>query len=541
MIGKIAVIDPGSYAVKVVLASISLQKVTWDKQFSLQREEYASEEDLFRNLQGKLAKAGYTEMVLMPAQNLQFRVLELPFSTEKEIRAVLRAELEDVLPNSETGFVHDFQIMSGTTPQSRRILAAALPKHILSQNFSVWQSAGLKPGYVGLESYARAGNFLHAKGGLSPKTTLLLDFGFSKTLLTLLHGHELFYVRALPLGARDFNQIIEEILHIGTRESDHIRILLGELLWSGKIATENLKQQMRELNITSADLKKIQQRSLVAISRVLQDISITLDAQKHSLERIFGTPAQQKPDRVLISGGFSQQPKLKQLLEHTLGQEVWFIASDRLQDIIPRYSYTDTPFFAARGLCYQYAKRSLGFNFLQEEFARFSAVSSSISLRWPLLLISAAMIILAVNLSVRASLKQAEVEHLEEMLRKRIRQSFPGVSIGNDPVRSVRSAIAALQQKNRSQLKTNQSDVRILNLLQKVSQLLQSEKELKIKELRYSQDLLKLEAHTDSYKKIDDVQKKLQTDPMFTSVEVSNTRQALREKGILFQMNIKVK
>lgn len=535
MIGKFLAIDLGSYSVKFIFAKITLQDIIVEKEMSLIRSEYASEESLFHQARQINPFEEYTPLILYPSQSVQFRVLGLPFNTEREIRAVLKSELEDVLPSVKEGFIHDFILLNQSEKQDdgqKKIFAAAVQKKNLADRIHGWEAQGIRPAFVGLDSYAQF-NHLYTGGRQKPERhELILDWGYQKVGVTLVNTNQIYYIRSIPSGARDFNEIIAAELKIEEYEADRLRISLGEYLWQGKADSEFLKE--KKLNASS--LSKIQAHSKNILMHILKEIILTINSQKHGHETT--RDSAELFQRIILLGGFSRQSGLKQLLERGLGSAVWRIDElDSLEGFFAA-NHDRYPFFSTYGLIRQISQQNIRFNFLQEEFAKLSSLTKSVSLRAPMLLGAAALLIFMLTFFVQAGLKETEVDKMRQELLARIKRYFPTVSVGTDPIRSVKSTIVALERQGRGKSTAASSQIKFIDLLRDLNQSLAGFKEIKMKTLIFTANGIKMEAMAQSYKEIDEVQEKLKTN--FKKVEISNTRQSIREKGINFSINAKL-
>src|SRR5205823_364397 len=103
------------------------------------------------------------EIVLgLPGEVLSFRLLDLPFSTPRQIEAVLEYELESLILMPTSELVIDFLVVGpprgqgGGTPGESRVLAACAPRALVESVIQTAQELQLPLRSIGASPLAYA-------------------------------------------------------------------------------------------------------------------------------------------------------------------------------------------------------------------------------------------------------------------------------------------------------------------------------------------------------------------------------------------------
>ncbi len=108
--------------------------------------------------------------------------------------------------------------------------------------------------------------------------------------------------------------------------------------------------------------------------------------------------------------------------------------------------------------------------------------------------------------------------------------------MGTDPVRSVRSAIVLLKKQHGTGT-GSPSSVSAMETLLQINQSVKTASNLSmisLKQIRLTNNMIYLDASVNSYSEIDQLEKSFKRNSFFSKVEIKNTRQNIRQKGVSF-------
>lgn len=534
MFGKVVALDIGSHNLKALFAYAQFHSVKLEKGVLFERHAGENDEELLTRFSQSYSVEQYLPLYFYPSTQLQFRMLSLPFSTAKEIKAVLKSELESILPNTSEGILSDFSFINkGEKQEPSQLLTASVPRPLLENDLALWQSLNMSPGYVGVDGFA-ALSLLLAQNQIQPDEEIIyLDLGYSHTLFARISGATLVNLRAIPIGARDFNQIIMEEMELNPSSADQMRLTLDQYLWEKPPSGSKV---YADLNLTVAQARRITQKEREMMGELLREIRLSI----MSKNREDSGPIHD-PKRILASGGFLRQGATTRLISQSLGLPLFPVETNLPEDIHLEGNTSSQEFFLPYGLLLSLSHSGgQRINLLQEEYAKLSQATQAQSFKAPLWLGAAALIIFILSLNINAWINKKRTNELEQKLRLRVQKHFPGVSPKSNPVRAVRSKLVLMKQQGTGDKLGVALKVKSLDIISQLAQRTKQFQGLQLKEIRFSGEQVKLEGTAPSYSIIDNIEKKVGSHSLFQKVSISNTRQNIRDKGISFVLTAKL-
>ncbi len=143
--------------------------------------------------------------IALPASQVVFKELEIPFVDHEKIRMVLDYELEPMLPFSIDDAVVDF-IITGFVEErkSSEVLVAAVRKQDLAQILNTYRQAGIEPTSITIDLLAVYGLYLQTiDPSVSQKGCALIDVGQNTTRISFLCDGQLKLTRHIQKGLAD--------------------------------------------------------------------------------------------------------------------------------------------------------------------------------------------------------------------------------------------------------------------------------------------------------------------------------------------------
>lgn len=350
-----------------------------------------------------------------PEGAFMFTQIELPFHTDREIRAVLGPQLDDRLPGDEEDLHLDYMVAGKSTTEEGqwRIYAGGLAQREMAQIMAQWQSIGADPRVMDVMPFPlfTAGEWLAPS---ADRTVAYIDIGAHYTRIIVSHDGTIEMARTIPGGGDAIMRAIAEEFHISPEEA---------------------RIYHPEASITEADdagsdddphprLTEALDRGLRA---TIRDLRRTLAAHaarsEHNVTHIY------------LSGTAFDLPSLPQYIERSLRMPVDVLRFDREEvNTIPNARGVSHRFTTALGLALRATppERRSFFNLRNGAWA-FRGAYAYISQRLPALLLLAGVLLfsLAFFLIARNALFKAEYRAADDGLALISQQVF-GVEV-RDP------------------------------------------------------------------------------------------------------------
>ena len=150
-----------------------------------------------------------TVVVGMPAGRLSTWLLEMPFSDTKRLEATLPFEVENYVPWDLETVVLDYQVIEKGPPA--KVFAAMAPRDRIQRLLDGLTEAGVDPRYVTVDAAALASLVpdLHEEEDEDEdpdepgpvRSTVVLDLGATRTLISVVHAGQPRWIRSLDRGA----------------------------------------------------------------------------------------------------------------------------------------------------------------------------------------------------------------------------------------------------------------------------------------------------------------------------------------------------
>ena len=233
-------------------------------------------------------------MVSISSGDLILRTFDLPKMEEKELRAAVKFELENLLPEPLDNYVMDFTILEEYKDQSDdgeevamiKVQTAALPKSIVEAYLLTFEKAGINVDIVDIQSNSVAKLFGGRKKLIKDfedeetidKNIAIIDLGHQKTSITIMEYGKVFLNRVINKGGYDITKIIGDILHMDLEEA------------------EILKTSQEYSKIEPSVVEEIQNASQVNIKEIIVEIN-------KIIEYFISRSIQKKLDRIYLIGG----------------------------------------------------------------------------------------------------------------------------------------------------------------------------------------------------------------------------------------------
>jgi general secretion pathway protein L len=406
--------------------------------------------------------AGACCVVSFPFDSVSFRNLEVPFTDKRKIRQIMPFELEPMLLFSMKDLVTDFQIADRETegPEKTALIAAAVSSEELKASLESLRSHAIDPETITLSGYAAA-CALAAKIS-EPENWILADVHSDKVLMYCAVANKIRVARSVPV------------------------------LLSGPEKASRLAEVIR-----SAALAIFEQ---------------------------FGQGG--FPQRLVLAGSEAGGGDMGKRLEEILGIPVAFL--DLIHDRgirlthPPDSSWRPGQFDNALALCLTETEGAPPFNFRRELFAKkkfwvghtSDIINSGILAGVVLFMCLTGYIVDAYSLSKK-------VDRIDHEIFGVFASAFPDTKISAAPLEQMQAKIKE-QKKSTIFSDETQSQTRIIDILNTISEAIPKELDVKVTKLSVSAGNVTIAGDTDKFNSVDDMKSKLEQAALFSAVTITS-------------------
>jgi type IV pilus assembly protein PilM len=220
--------------------------------------------------------------------------VSLPKMSEKELKEAIPWELEQYIPQGVEEVSYDFQILPGETPEGNMdVLIVAAKKDVTNEYVAVVSEAGLNPVVVDVDVFALENmfefNYPEVNG-----TVALVNIGASITNVNILGQGVSVFTRDITVGGNQLSELIQKEFSVDYEEA------------------ERMKRSIGRVNQISPDL-----------DRILRDFTDLVCGEiKKTLDFFVKTLWREGIERIMIGGGCSKIPYIRETLESLVDSEV---------------------------------------------------------------------------------------------------------------------------------------------------------------------------------------------------------------------------
>lgn len=414
----------------------------------------------------------------IPADELSFRNLRVPFKGERKIDQVLPFELEPTVPFPLENLVIDFQTIryAGQGSQTDLIAVAAL-KSTIETYIDIFAGVGIDPQIISPGGYSTA--VCLNRFAAPPEDWILVDIGVHRDTLFFISSGQIRLIRSFP-------SFKSENGHNGLDAKIRQTLMAFENLSDQPLAPERAFLTGQGLNGKSDQLKSV-------------------------LENTLGLPVFHA-DLIRHADG-----KIK-----IAGEQNW--KSDEMDNAL------------ALSIAQIEGKSHL--NFRKGPFAakRNWAAYKSNLIR--LGVFAAILLCLAgINVFIDTYTLNQRVERIDREITAIFRSTFPDIQRVVDPVHQMKIAMDELRAETFIPGDSNAHTLTI-NILDEISKNIPGEIDVEFTRMVISQEDVLISGNTNTFNSVDDIQTRLEKIPMFKKVTINSTNKDQNENRVRFKMKV---
>ena len=232
----------------------------------------------------------------MSGNSVIIRKILLPMMSAEELESAIQWEAEQYIPFELSDVNLDFQIIgpSKEDPSQMNILLVAAKKDVVNDLAMIFKELGLVPQVMDVDSFALENIFEYNYEIPDESIIGLINIGASAINVNVIKNGNSVFTRDIQVGGNMFNEEIQK--RMGLSSDDAEKVKLGGTV-------EDLEEEL---------LKGVMDDSLT---------NLCLEVQR-SLDFFTATSADERVNKLYITGGVAKCPEIKTMLEQNLGISV---------------------------------------------------------------------------------------------------------------------------------------------------------------------------------------------------------------------------
>lgn len=176
-------------------------------------------------------KPGYAAITIQNTQIIT-RDLVLPATKPSYLKNIIALEMEQFIPVGSKEHIYEYRIIQEITEEDQKkflVRGAAIPKNIVDNYYNMLLKAGLKP--VAMDMHSNCISKLFEKNFSAveikiedPKKTVLIDAGYSGTLINIISNGRIDFSRNISLGGKDAESLIASTFNISIEKAEQKKL-----------------------------------------------------------------------------------------------------------------------------------------------------------------------------------------------------------------------------------------------------------------------------------------------------------------------------
>jgi len=152
----------------------------------------------------------------LPDERSYLYTTDIPKVGSKEMRTVVESTLEENVPLSVSEIVFDYSVLNTKFDNKKsdtvRVSVSVIPREVVEEYLSLFQSAGFSPLHFEIESQALAKAIVSSD---DLRAYLVINIGVSKASISIVYNGQVLFTSSAPVTA-DFQIIFGEIKKVST-------------------------------------------------------------------------------------------------------------------------------------------------------------------------------------------------------------------------------------------------------------------------------------------------------------------------------------
>jgi type IV pilus assembly protein PilM len=246
-----------------------------------------------RNLVESLKIKTKNVVTSISGHSVIIRKISLPMMTEDELEASIQWEAEQYIPFEISEVNLDFQILGPDTkdPSQMNIILVAAKKDFVNDYVSVFKECGLTPVVMDIDCFSIENTFELNYGAGPEEIVALINMGAGAMNVNILKEGVSVFTRDIQVGGNMFNEELQKRLGLSSEDAEMVKL--------------------------GGQLDEVEAETVGAIIHDATE-SLAQEVQR-SLDFFSATSADEKVQRLFITGGVSRTSDICTALENRLG------------------------------------------------------------------------------------------------------------------------------------------------------------------------------------------------------------------------------
>lgn len=438
-----------------------------------------------------------TSICSIPAEQISYRNLQMPFRDRKRIRQAIVFEVETMVPFPIEDLIVDFTVVDQL--DQNEILAASIRRSRISDYLDNLRGNGVDPSLLDIRGVPMALWLL--KRDDMPDSGLLLEIGVRRNTIVLFLKRRISLIRSFPFG-------------------------------DGLMAQAMSKEHTERHEGTGTD-EKIESLFTSFCGDVQHTIHVFGDWRRGVVE----------PERAFITGEGSLYPETESILERALHIPVERINVARdakvAMDEEIAQAWNPATMDNALALALRDNKQGMGFNFRKGEFevkGRYLGLRKL--MRNVAIFLVIIVLLLIADLGTEYYFLKKRYMMLDNQITQIFRQTLPEVTRIVDPVQQMRTKINEIKSSDLS-LPGIGREQKVLDLLRDISLRISGSLDVKVLNMVVDPETVQIKGETDTFNTVDSIKKGLEPSQYFSEVIISSANLDRSGKRVQFEMKLK--
>lgn len=493
MPGKILGLDISGDSVTAVqiLSGLKGYQVTACAQVII--EEDGGLEGALKGLFEQMDLKSDTYLTSIPAENVSYRNLQMPFKEPKKIRQTLPFEIETVVPFPSEDLVVDFTIVERA--DESEVLGVSVKKAYIVQYLAQLQANGIDPQVLDIRCVPTVSWLLRQEG--TPDDGLLLEIGAKRNLMILYLKRHIALIRTFAADG---------------------------------VAPDSPKSDASNSEVVTSAPEEIESR----LRTFCTNVQNTMHAFAWQIKKEI------RPEKVFFTGTGVLYPETGDLLERFLGIPVEQVdlrgnRKVRLESDVARV-WNPGLMDNALALALRDDRQGQGFNFRKGAFEvkkHYSALKAWI--RKAALFLIIILSLLAVDLGTDYYLLRKRYTALDQNIKQIFRKTFPETRRIVDPVQQMRVKINEMKSSTHPGVKANHG---VLQILKDISQRVPKSTDMKVTRLVVDPETVRMSGDTDTFNAVDTIKNRLEPSAYFSAVTITSANLDRTGKRVQFEIKL---
>jgi len=439
-----------------------------------------------------------TYISAIPAEQISYRNLQMPFQSTKKIRQTIAYEIETMIPFPVEDLVVDFTLIDQSSKSD--ILTASVRREHISKYLALLQNYGVDPDILDISGVPIV-LWLFRQAEV-PDDGILFQIGQKRTTMVL-------YIKR------------------------HISLIRSFAFCDGLIP---------EAISNFPTYSNAQNQAAEPIVSCFESLCTNVQNTLHAFE--YQNDIEAKPEKIFVTGTGNLYPHTVGLLERFFDipvEEINVAGGDpsiHMDENIAR-SWNSATMDSALALTLRGNKQGLGFNFRKDEFEiKRKDAKLKRDIRRAAVFLIVILSLLITYFGMDYYFLKERYRMLDKQITETFRQTLPDARRIVDPVQQMRIEITQIK-KSAFFLPGIGGDHKVVDLLRDISLKVPESLDVRVMSMVVDPEAINIKGETDTFNTVDIIKKGLEPSEYFSAVTISSANLDRSRKRVQFEIKLK--